>query len=78
MLLKLFSIFVIFILANSQCQPLYWEVDPTYTVTSNELSYVANMGLSPNDITEAKGTVLNKTTYNVSKITGVITYDRTH
>jgi hypothetical protein len=72
MILKIFSIFTLLVLATTQCQPLYWEVDPTYNITSNELVNVANIGIIVNDITHKSGTK----NYNISVIHGNITYDR--
>jgi hypothetical protein len=72
MILKIFSIFALIVLASSQCQPLYWEVDLTYNITSNELVSVANMGIAIADINQK----VSSKNYNISFINGNITYDR--
>lgn len=73
--LLIFSVLLAVSASPNECQALYWEVNSSYVLDAKELNHVAEVGVSPPNIEDDTGIILNKTHYTISNIEGAITYD---
>lgn len=68
MFYKLIVVASVLALAASECQPLYWETNPTYKINATELEYVATLDAVLKPVSDRKNN------YHIDNIHGNVTY----